>query len=82
MNPGTQKCSKRNLQQLQTHLHVVPICKKFEKCFYNQLNNFFSSFQLLNKQHFGFKQNRNTFLAVSSICNVFVQYLDEGKLAC
>jgi len=43
---------------------------------------FFSSFQLLNKQQFGFRKNHYTFLAVSSICNAFVQYLDKGKIAC
>ena len=58
-----------------------PFAKIFEKCFYNQLNNFFSSFQLLNKQQFEFRQNHNTSLAVSSICNPFVQCLDEGKIA-
>ena len=61
---------------------LSPFAKIFEKCLYNQLNNFFSSFQLLNKQQFGFRQNHNMSLAVSSICNAFVQCLDEGKIAC
>jgi len=46
------------------------------------VKQFFSSFQLLNKQQFGFRQNHDTSLAVSSICNAIVQCLDEGKIAC
>jgi len=61
---------------------LSPYAKIFEKCLYNQLNNFFSSFQILNKQQFGFRQNHKTSLAVSSICNEFVQCMDEGKIAC
>jgi len=61
---------------------LSPFAKIFEKCLYNQLNKFFSSFQLLNKQQFGLGQNHNTSLAVSSICIAFVQYLDEGKIPC
>jgi len=60
---------------------LSPFAKIFEKCLYNQLNTFFSSFQLLIKQQFGFWQNHMS-LAVSSICNAFVQCLDEGKIAC
>jgi len=63
-------------------ISLSPFAKIFEKCLCNQLNNFFSSFQPLNKQQFGFRQNHNTSLAVSSICNAFVQCLDEGKIAC
>jgi len=46
------------------------------------IKQFFSSFQLLNTQQFGFQQNHNMSLVVSSICNAFVQCLDEGKIAC
>ena len=37
-NPGTQKWSKRNLQQLQTHLLVVPICKNIWEISYFTIN--------------------------------------------
>jgi len=38
---------------------LSPFAKIYEKCLQNQLNNFFSSFQLLNKQQFGFWQNHS-----------------------
>ena len=63
-------------------ISLSPFAKIFEKCLYNQLNNFFSSFKLLNKQQFGFRQNHSTSCGVSSIYNAYVQCFDEGKIAC
>jgi len=40
-NPGTQKWSKRNLQQLQTHLLVVPICKNIWEMSLQSTKQFF-----------------------------------------
>jgi len=63
-----------------------PCCPHLQKYLRNvfTINQtiFFSSFQLLNKQQFGFRQNHKTSLAISSICNEFVQCMDEGKIAC
>ena len=56
---------------------LSPFAKISENCLYNQLNNICSSFQLLNKQQFGFRQNHDTSLAVPRICNEMVQCLDQ-----
>ena len=59
-----------------------PFSKIFEKCLYEQLNEFFTINNILYKYQFGFRENYSTEVAVSQICDDIINSLEQRSITC
>jgi hypothetical protein len=60
---------------------VLPICSKiFEKCIHRQLMTFFEENNLLNKNQFGFRSNRNTEHAAILFTDEIRKNMNAGEM--
>ena len=56
--------------------------KIFEKCLYEQLNSFFTKYNLIHTNQFGFQKNTSTEMAVSKMYQQYVSNMQKGQITC
>jgi len=58
------------------------VSKIFEKIVYIRVSNFLNKNKLLTNLQYGFRKNASTELAVSAMCESFLENLDKGETTC
>ena len=61
---------------------LIPFAKLFEKCLFDELNNYFVSNNLISPNQYGFKKNCSTNEAVLDIYNKLLDNMDKKLITC
>ena len=61
---------------------LCAVSKVYEKLLYIRLEKFFSSYKIITKQQFGFRQGYSTEMAITDVCNILQNNSNDRYISC